>query len=130
MPSAARQVLIASQFEFSAAHSLPHHAGKCRRPHGHNYLLEVGVAGQPRPADGTSSEGMVMDFADLRRIVQEQVLTRLDHRDLNEVLPAEQQPTTAEHLALWVWNALEPWLADLARIRIWETPRSYAEVCR
>lgn len=123
-----RKVLIVTQFDFSAAHTLPNHSGKCRRPHGHNYLLEIGVAAPPRPADGTSAEGMVMDFADLRRAVQEQVLTMVDHRDLNDALPPEYQPATAEHLALWVWDTLSAPLRGLTLVRVWETPKSYAEV--
>ena len=130
MPSADRSVLIVVQFEFAAAHSLPHHSGKCRRPHGHNYLLEVGVKGRPRPADGTSSEGMVMDFADLKRTVGERAVAVVDHQDLNQVLPAGYQPATAEHLCLWLWDTLHPALAELNWVRVWETPKSYAEVGR
>ncbi len=130
MPTSGRTVRIVTQFDFAAAHSLPNHSGKCRRPHGHNYMLEVGVAGAPRPADGSSSEGMVMDFADLRRTVQDQVITRVDHHDLNAVLPTEYGPTTAEHLALWIWDLLAPSVPGLALVRVWETSKSYAEVWR
>jgi len=128
MLSVDRPVLIVTQFDFAAAHHLPQHAGKCRRPHGHNYLLEVGVKGIPRPADGTSSEGMVMDFADLKRTVQERAIAVMDHQDLNEVIPPAYQPTTVEHLSLWLWDILQPALPGLAWVRIWETPKSYAEV--
>ena len=130
MATAGRTVRIVTQFEFAAAHSLPNHSGKCRRPHGHNYTLEVGLSGAPRPADGSSSEGMVMDFADLRRAVQEQVMARVDHHDLNAALPPEYLPTTAENIALWAWDVLAPSLPGLALVRVWETSKSYAEVSR
>lgn len=129
-PDPDRQVLVVSRFEFAAAHCLPHHAGKCRQPHGHNYVLEIGITAQPRPADGSSSEGMVLDFADLRHTVHTLVLAQVDHRDLNGILPPDYQPSTVEHLALWVWDTLQPALPALTLVRIWETSHSYAEVRR
>ncbi len=128
MSTGQRTVLVAARFEFAAGHTLPHHAGKCRQPHGHNYVLEVGVRGTPRPADGSPSEGMVVDFADIKHTVQDRVLAHLDHRSLNDALPAEFQPPTAEHVALWVWESLGPFLSDLALVRLWETSSAYVEV--
>lgn len=56
---------ITRHYRFEAAHRLPHHAGKCRRLHGHSYEVVVELDGEPRPVDGASDEGMVLDFGDL-----------------------------------------------------------------
>lgn len=73
---------ISKEFSFSAGHMLPNHYGKCRRPHGHNYLVVVTVNGSTiatTPIDPRSDEGMLMDFGELKQIVQP-VIDLLDHR--------------------------------------------------
>ncbi len=62
--------------------------------------------------------GMIADFGDVKRVVQEHVLARVDHRDLNDVL----ENPTAENIARWIWEALAPRLAGLAEVRLWEIP--------
>lgn len=101
---------ITREFRFEAAHHLVDYDGKCARPHGHSYVLRVTLRGPIR------DDGLVHDFVDLRKTVEERVLDRLDHTDLNDLLP---QPS-AEHLAVWCWDAL----ADLPldEIVIAETP--------
>lgn len=71
---------ITKRFEFSYAHLLPAHQGKCRRLHGHNAILEVTVEGNVQT--GHSEEGMVIDFGDLRTIVNEEIVDKWDHRFL------------------------------------------------
>lgn len=124
----AKQALLTKSFRFEAAHSLPGHRGKCARPHGHSYMLEVTVRGPIKREPGTSDDGMVIDFDDLSQIVQRAVLERLDHRDLNEVVDVR---TTAENLAHWIWDALiHEGLSDalLYRVCLWETAQGRVEI--
>jgi 6-pyruvoyltetrahydropterin/6-carboxytetrahydropterin synthase len=108
---------------FDAAHSLPHHEGKCRGLHGHSYRLEVTVAGGVE--DQGPSAGMVLDFAALQAILVETVVEPLDHTYLNEVL--EVVPT-AESIAAWAFESLRARGLNVVRVRLWESPTSYAEV--
>ncbi|TND03680.1 MAG: 6-pyruvoyl tetrahydrobiopterin synthase [Bacteroidetes bacterium] len=71
-------IRITRIFRFEAAHALFHHTGACRNIHGHSYVLEVSVAGEPQQAPG-SSEGMVMDFAGLKEIVNTEIINGFDH---------------------------------------------------
>jgi 6-pyruvoyltetrahydropterin/6-carboxytetrahydropterin synthase len=123
-----KYALLTKTFTFEAAHHLPGHQGKCARPHGHSYRLEVTVRGPIKDAPGASDHGMVIDFGDLSHLVKEAVLARLDHYDLNEVTGLH---TTAETLAHWVWDAIvAAGLPDnvLYRIRLWETATGCVEV--
>ena len=98
--------------------------GRLTVPHGHNYTVDVTVRG---PID--AGTGMVMDLAALKRIVQEAVIDRFDHADLNaDPLFRERVPTT-ENIALAVWELLEPKLGRerLARVRVWEDPTLYVD---
>ena len=106
--------------------------GKCNRPHGHghNYRLEVTVSGPVDPVTG-----MVMNLADLDRILREVVVEPLDHSFLNFDVPhfAEVVPT-CENIALWLESQLEAPLSDLAvelrALRLYESDDLYAEVVR
>jgi 6-pyruvoyltetrahydropterin/6-carboxytetrahydropterin synthase len=101
--------------------------GPCNNPnyHGHNYELDVSVEGEIAP-----ETGYVMDLTELKRLVEELVLSRLDHRNLNVDVPwfAERIPT-AENIAVVIWRELRTALpSDLTlRIRLWETPRNYVD---
>jgi 6-pyruvoyltetrahydropterin/6-carboxytetrahydropterin synthase len=122
---------IGKIFRFEAAHQLPNHNGKCRNLHGHSYKLEVEVTGPIKEANGDSDEGMIMDFGDLKKIVQEEIIDLVDHQFLNEVVPPEHQPTTAENMVNWmshlIWDRLWEDIIEL-RVRLWETETSYAEL--
>ena len=101
--------------------------GKCNNPnwHGHNYVLEVSVSG---PVEART--GYVMDLGVLKRIVQEQVIDRVDHRNMNlEVDFMEGLIPTAENIVVACWRVLEPAVAPgrLARLRLWETENNYVE---
>lgn len=107
-------MIVRRRFEFEAAHRLPQHPGKCRELHGHSYKLTVEV---DRPVDAAS--GMAIDFGDLKRLVREAVVARLDHRYLNDVI----DNPTAERIAVWIWNQLRPVLDGLTEIELHETSR-------
>ena len=98
--------------------------GRLVIPHGHNYTLDVTVRGTIDP-----TTGMVMDLAELKRIVNDAVVERFDHADLNaDPLFRGRVPTT-ENIAIAVWELLEPKLgADrLWQVRVWEDERLWVD---
>ena len=101
-------------FEFEAAHRLPNHPGKCRELHGHSYKLSVRL---DRPVDAAS--GMAIDFAELKTIVGERVISRVDHTYVNDLI----ENPTAERMAVWIWDQLHPVLPGLEEIELHETNR-------
>ncbi len=66
-------------FNFEMAHALFGYDGPCKNIHGHSYQLEVTIGGMPEPDSSNPKYGMVMDFSDLKAIVKEQIVDRLDH---------------------------------------------------
>ena len=124
-------VKTTKSFTFDAAHFLPNHKGKCSNMHGHTYRLEVTVVRERgKLCNGGSDEGMVIDFADLKAIVKAEVIDKMDHKVLNDVLPFR---TTAENLAAHIFEVLTEKLqvsgVIVDRIKLWETPDSYVEAC-
>jgi len=109
--------------------------GRCanRNGHGHNYTLEVTVAGEPDPVTG-----FVVDLKWLKDAIEREVLAAWDHRHLNLEVPefaatefAATLPTT-ENLAIAAWKRLELAVkaaggAQLSRVRVYETPEIFAE---
>jgi len=88
---------IGREFHFDASHFLPAYKGKCEQVHGHTYKLEIEIKGEP------DKDGMVMDFSELKGIVNENIIEKLDHRDLNELF----ENPTAENIAGWIFKELE-----------------------
>jgi 6-pyruvoyltetrahydropterin/6-carboxytetrahydropterin synthase len=104
--------------------------GRCanKNGHGHNYTLEVTVAGEPDPVTG-----FVVDLKWLKDIMEREVLSAYDHKHLNLEAPEflREMPTT-ENIAVEAWKRLEAAIAaaggaKLSRIRIYETPEIFAE---
>ena len=91
------------EFYFAAAHRLPRYEGPCFRLHGHNYKFFVTVEGEVDPRTG-----MIADFGTIKEVVGQEVLARVDHRNLNDVL----DNPTAENIARWIWE-----VAGAARVR-------------
>lgn len=122
-------VRVTKIFEFDAAHCLPGHKGKCANIHGHTYKLEVTAQGKLKEEEGTSSEGMVIDFSDLKQLVQELIIEQVDHQMLNEVFSFR---TTAENLALHFLQVLQKACQhkemNIVKLKLWESPTSYCEV--
>lgn len=114
---------ITKSYNFEAAHKLPNHAGKCARLHGHSYRFEVAVTGEVIKSG--SSVGMVMDFADLSKVVETEILNKWDHQFLNDILPFT---TTAELLATEIFKILKNANMPVTRVRLWETAKAYATV--
>ncbi len=110
-----RRMRLDVEFTFAAAHRLPRYEGPCFRLHGHNYRFFVALEGEVDP-----QSGMITDFGVVKQVVQELVLARVDHRDLNDVL----ENPTAENIARWIWEVLEPRLPGLSEVRLYEIPDS------
>lgn len=118
---------VSKAFTFHAAHQLPNHDGKCRDLHGHTYRVEVGVTGPVNARDGSPDEGMVLDFGVIKA-AWAPLHQLVDHKFLNDVLPSEFQPTTAENIAGWVLSELLEAVPQVTVVRVWETPTSCVEV--
>ena len=101
--------------------------GKCNNAHGHghNYTLEVSVTGETDP-----TTGYVLDLGEVKRIVEREWVTHVDHRHFNMDVPFMQgiNPTT-ENIVVACWKRLEPALrpSRLTRLRLWETENNYVE---
>ncbi len=116
---------ITKRFEFEAAHRLPEYDGRCNRVHGHRFQLEIEVWG-PVVNEGPK-RGMILDFGDLKRVVQERVVEKLDHQYLNDLSDLFSFTPTAENLVMWIVEELRYVLLGLSRVRLWETSTSYCE---
>jgi len=130
-------VLITRRATFSASHRLYNPAlsekenaslfDKCANPngHGHNYTLEVTIAGTPG-----KNTGYVLDLKVLKRIIKEEVLDKVDHKHLNhDVEFMKGLIPTAENIAVAFWNALAPKIPEgkLYAIRLQETENNSVE---
>jgi len=133
---ASKTVKVSRRETFNAAHQLYDPArsdeeneqlfGKCAQVHGHNYVLEVIVAGEIQP--GT---GYVLDLKTLSEVMQRRVIQDVDHRNLNTDVPWLQGLIpTAENLALAFWERIRTELPEglSGSVRLWETDKNWAEV--
>jgi len=127
---------ISRRMTFAAAHRLHNPAlsdeenarifGLCNNPsgHGHNYVLEVTVAGEPDPVTG-----MIMDLNDLKQFLNESVVNKLDHRHLNhDVDFLEGVIPTAENIVSCIWDQIEASLpvGRLVEVKLWESDNNVA----
>lgn len=100
--------------------------GRRARQHGHNYRLEVTLTGEPDPVTG-----MVIDLKDLQEILDREVMSRFDHRDLNRDTPYfEKVPPTPENLARVILRILRDALPAglLHGIRLYEDADTFVEL--
>ncbi len=121
------EITVVKEFTFDAAHHLPYHAGKCKGLHGHTYRMQIGVKGAANP-----HTGMVVDFSEVKELVNQRIINKLDHSYLNDQLPYESP--TAENMVVWIVEKLYDLFAvewegkvRLSFVRLYETPTSYAE---
>jgi 6-pyruvoyltetrahydropterin/6-carboxytetrahydropterin synthase len=131
-------------FRFETAHAIHGYAGSCRNIHGHSYVLHVTVQ-LAEPASGfLPAPGFVMDFKDLKRIVNTQVVDHFDHRIILSEAWLASNPSqlalenlevwlvepTAENILLKVRDNLQaalPGEVKLHSLKLYETSDSYAE---
>jgi 6-pyruvoyltetrahydropterin/6-carboxytetrahydropterin synthase len=130
-------VTVTRRLRFNAAHRVHNPElsdeenrrlfGKCNNPnwHGHNYVLEVSVAGEIDPRTG-----YVMDLGHLRDVVEREVIEQVDHRNMNiDVDFMRGIIPTAENIVVQCWRAIDALVAPakLTRLRLWETENNYVE---
>ena len=141
------RIRLTKEFSFESAHALDGYDGLCREIHGHSYRLFVTIKGEPQSDPDSPKLGMVMDFGLLKRIVNEQIVERLDHSFMmRNTLAAEQvatdlgyrfskivltdyQPTCENMLADFAERLLGalPDDIELHSLRLHETATSFAE---
>lgn len=114
------QTTITRRYHFEAAHFLPFVADdhKCKRMHGHNYIVDVTVA------DEVKKNGFLIDFADLDLLVQPLIL-KVDHRCLNDIVGLENP--TAELIAAWFLTNLGTFY-PVSAVRVYETRDCWSDV--
>jgi 6-pyruvoyltetrahydropterin/6-carboxytetrahydropterin synthase len=130
-------IYVTRRAHFSAAHRLYNPAfsderneavfDKCNNPngHGHNYTVEVTVAGEPNP-----ETGYLIDLKKLGAILEREIIDRVDHKHLNVDVPfLSGIIPTAENIALAFWRILEPAITEgaLHAVRVYESETNYAE---
>ncbi len=108
--------------DFAAAHYLRDYEGPCSRVHGHNWKVEVEVS-----ASRLDRIGMGLDFRLIKQATNK-LIDRLDHQNLNELAPFDQQNPTAENIAAWLYRELSSILNTdvirVASVTLWETERA------
>lgn len=119
-PEETFRVSVTKAFVFDACHFLPYHNRRCKYLHGHTYHMEVTLRG-----DVDTKTGMVMDFGELKKLVEKELLDDWDHGFLNEQIDYP----TAEIMVLYSWVKIAKALGInypiLNEIKIWETDGSY-----
>ena len=129
---------VFKECRFDAAHILTHHSGQCKNLHGHTYRVIVEVRAS------SEDEDMVIDFKDLKHLIEERILSRFDHSFIYDETSESQREiaavikkygmksvalpfrSTAENLARYFFEALADKVA-VAGVKVYETPDSCAE---
>lgn len=140
-------IRLTREFEFEMAHNLRGYQGLCRHIHGHSYKLFVTVAGEPSQDENSPFRGMVMDFGELKKIVNSLIVNKYDHallmldcpeyralvsqmkQEWDNILLTEYQPT-CENMVIHFANILQkelPKQVKLVSLKLYETARSSAE---
>lgn len=119
-------VEVTRRVRWEAAHYLPDHDGECRHVHGHSWIAEVTVIGQLQ-AKGPE-KGMVCDMGGIARHFKSVLEVQLDHRTLNDTLPAEYQPPTTENVARYIMGSYLGFGFPVCRVTVRETENQAATV--
>ena len=140
---------IGKVIQWDMGHRVLNHRSICKGIHGHRYKAEICVEGELIDQSGASEEGMVIDFADIKRTAQKLIQEELDHafmvwdkdKELLEFFKHSKghKPVivsftpTAENVAVYIFHILKDKFSDvyktglhLQSIKLWETPTSYA----
>ena len=107
---------LIKEFKFEAAHFLPNtpEGHKCRRMHGHSFRFKVHLKGNVDP-----HTGWLMDFGDLKKVIQGLIDEKLDHYLLNEIEGLDNP--TSENIVIWLWDKIKPKFNQLEKITFYET---------
>ncbi len=137
---------ISRIFEFDAGHRIPNHNSECRNLHGHRYKLELTLQGKVLNTQGESHEGMVLDFADIKKITNK-IVDQVDHsffvyesdtQMLDFLKTTDSKYTvltaipTVENIAKFLLENLKPNFEKtyndsliIKKIKLWETPNCF-----
>ena len=144
-------ITITRRLEFDAGHRIPDHKSQCRNLHGHRYVLEITLVGEVIKEEGSSDNGMLMDFSDVKALANKHLVDLWDHaflayekdtvvREFLESLPGHKTVIigcipTVENLAQTAFDILKPVYHDrygtglrLQKVVLHETPNCWAEV--
>ncbi len=139
-------IRLTKEFSFEAAHALGGYDGPCREIHGHSYRLFVTIKGRPSTDPQDPKQGMVMDFGVLKKIVNEEIISQLDHalvlrstadeglrrllsEQFDNLILVDYQPTCENMLEDFARRIMArlPEGVTLHSLRLHETASSYAE---
>ncbi|MER2999327.1 6-pyruvoyl trahydropterin synthase family protein [Pontibacter populi] len=139
-------IRLTRQFTFETAHALLNYDGPCKNIHGHSYKLQVTIVGQPINDTTDPKYGMVLDFGDLKKIVNTFIVEPLDHalilrqdsspellavlQQMNQKVVLTPYQPTCEYMLIDFKNTLTqqlPVTIQLHSLRLWETENSFAE---
>lgn len=119
---------ITKIFTFEACHHLPNYEGSCHELHGHSYKLEVTVGGRIITDTNNHKCGMIIDFKDLKKIVNEVAVDKYDHSYLNDFFENPTAEIMVEKISKDILGRLSTIPnCYLVSCRLWETSTSYAE---
>ena len=141
------KIRITKKFDFEAGHALYGYDGKCKNLHGHSYKLWVTVIGEPIADAENIKCGMVIDFGDLKRIVNDKIIEQFDHSMVfnaqsphrvladelqakgHRIIKVDYQPTSENLVVDFAQRIAEelPSHITLFSVRLQETDSSYAE---
>lgn len=140
------KIRVTKEFNFEIAHALWNYDGPCKNLHGHSYKLFVTVIGSPIYDEASSKKGMVIDFGDLKEIVNDEIVNKLDHAvilntEAAQNIPTEMQQMFERHLVVDYQPTCENLVIDFAKrikkrlperlklfsLKLHETGSSFAE---
>jgi 6-pyruvoyltetrahydropterin/6-carboxytetrahydropterin synthase len=140
------KIRVTKRFHFEMAHTLHEYDGLCRNIHGHSYILEVTLIGEPINQPKHPKDGMVMDFGLIKEMVKKEIVNRFDHALMVSSLVPEKQKEilrqtterfivvdfqpTSENMVVYISEILQQHLplgVNLFSVRLYETATSFAE---
>lgn len=120
-------VEVTKELTFDSCHQLKEYLGACARLHGHTYKLQVTIEGE------LDYKGMVIDFKELNKYLKEELVSDLDHYNLNEKFFFN---TTAENMVVYFFELISKYITTISNtvnrylavkeVKLWETPTSFA----
>lgn len=112
--------IISTEIRFSASHALREYGGDCERVHGHNWIARVFYE-----FNHLDALGLTVDYRKLKARLDQEVLSRLDHRHLNDVPPFDRSNPTSENIAAHIFALCRDHVrfegGTLREVEVWET---------
>ena len=115
---------VSVEQSFAAGHALRNYRGKCENVHGHNYRVQITVAGEQ-----LDETGLLVDFIEVKRLMG-QAVEYLDHRFINDLPPFDEINPSAENIAKYFYDQVSGGLGAggvrISKVKVWETDTSSA----